>query len=269
MQDLIRSVNLKLARADSQVRTLADEISGWVSRNPITARVEFRDQRLGYRLILEEFEATSIENWGLLIGECAHNLRSALDNLAFGLARLRKDPPDNPAVIHFPIYLDRKIFEKNGKVHQSLNQMPPAAASLIEQLQPFQRDRSEVQGTPETDALVRLQWLNNHDKHRVPSIVLLAPDRMTHSWGVEYLSEEDAAANTPPDVTVSFDALHPGAVLLDYKTSRPIAKTMGEFTGKATVRMEIMNQRTPVVPTVSDLSYYTALIVDQFRHFFK
>ena len=91
MQDLIRSVDLKLARADSQVGALADQISAWTSGNPISARCELREGRLGYRLILEHFvETAPLNDWGLLVGECGYNLRSALDNLAFALARLGK-----------------------------------------------------------------------------------------------------------------------------------------------------------------------------------
>ena len=174
MQDLIRSVDLKLARADSQVRMLADQISGWTSRNPIRARVEYGEKRLGFRLIQEQFtEDAPLDDWGLLIGECVHNLRSALDNLAFALSRLRRDPPRNPGAIAFPIYCDKRQFKEHGI--RKLNQMPDAAKTLIERLQPFQRNRSDVEGTPETDALVLLQWLNNADKHRVPALVFIAP----------------------------------------------------------------------------------------------
>ena len=94
--------------------------------------------------------------------------------------------------------------------------MPVEAASLIERLQPFQRNRADVEGTPEKDALSYiLQWLNNTDKHRVPSVILIAPTEMAHSWEVQFYSDEDAKANAPPDTTVWFDALQPGVVLLD------------------------------------------------------
>jgi len=181
MHDLLRSVDLKLARADFQVRTIADQISGWCSKNPITGRCELRDDRLGYRLIVEDFAETApLDAWGLITGECVHNLRSSLDNLAFALARLRQDPPTNPAAIHFPICQDRSTFEKSDRVRRSLDQIPAETASRVERLQPFQRNRSDEEGTPETDALAQLQWLNNNDKHRVPSVVLIAPTEVSH-----------------------------------------------------------------------------------------
>ena len=147
--------------------------------------------------------------------------------------------------------------------------MPVEAASLIERLQPFQRNRADVEGTPETDALVLLQWLNNTDKHRVPSVILIAPTEMTHSWEVQFSSDEDAKANEPPDTTVWFDALQPGVVLLEYRTNRPIAKVKGGFHGQAIVALQTIHKRPSLPQTLGKLGYYTALIVAQFRDFFK
>jgi len=140
---LIRSVDAKLARAKVQVHVITDVISAWGSRiSNVATRCELREGRLGFRLIVEDFiDPPPLEEWGLLVGECAHNLRSALDNLAFALARLRCDPPPNPGRIAFPIFTDKSQFEK--KARQSLEQMPGAAEQLIENLQPFNRDGSQ------------------------------------------------------------------------------------------------------------------------------
>jgi hypothetical protein len=266
-EDLIRSVDLKLARADAQVRTLADQVSAWTARNPITARCELRDGRLGFRLIVQDFAETApLDDWGLLVGECVHNLRSALDNLAFALARLRQDPPSNPAAIHFPICQDKSMFDR---VRKSLGQMPAEAASLIELFQPFQRNRSDVEGTPEKDALVLLQRLNNTDKHRVPSVVLIAPTEIHHSCAAQFYSDEDAQANVPPDVKVWVDVLQPGVVLLEQKTNRPIDKVTGSFHVEAIVAIQTIHKRAPVVEVLSKLRDYTALVVAKFRGFYR
>jgi hypothetical protein len=270
MHEFLRSVDLKLVRADYQVRAIADQISAWCCKNPITARCELRDKRLGFRLILEEFiETAPLDYWGLLVGECIHNLRSALDNLAFALARLQRDPPRDAAAIHFPIYQDRSAFGQSNRVGRSLDQMQPEAASLIEQFQPFQCDRPQVEGPPETDALVLLQWLNNADKHRVPSVVLVAPTEMNHSCAAQFYSDEDAQANVPPDVREWCDALKPGVVLLEQRTNRPIASVVGSFYVEAVVAIQTLDKPAHVVETLSKLSYYTALVVDRFREFFK
>jgi hypothetical protein len=266
-KDLIRSVDLKLARADFQVRTICDQISAWTSKNLISARCELREERLGFRLILEDFvEPPPLDDWGLFMGECVHNLRSALDNLAFALSRLRCDPPVKPRAIAFPIFNDKSQFEKRGRA--KLGQMSTRAAKHIELLQPFQRDGSAAVGRPEDDALVLLQQLNNDDKHQVPTVVLLAPKETAHSFVVKFRSHADAKANEPPDATVWFDPLEPGVVLLDYRTNRPIERVHTAFLGKAIVAIQTAH-RPAVDITLRNLSKYTALVVEQFRRFFE
>lgn len=267
-QRLIRSVDLKLARADMQAKSLADSISAWASKNPISAQCELRESRLGCQLILENFTTPSMaDDWGLLVGECVHNLRSSLDNLAFALARLRYDPPERPSRIAFPVFELRADFEARGR--SSVDQLPDEAAALIQLIQPFQRDGSAERGAPDLDALVHLQLLSNTDKHRVPPIVLIAPTNIAHSIQVEFESEEDAAANVPPDTTVWAGPLEPGVVLLEYRTNRPIASVKGRFNYHAVVAIQTQKGFVQVDTYVQGLKYYTGLVVDQFRQFFN
>jgi hypothetical protein len=264
MRDFVRSVDLKLARADMQAKSLADSISVWASRNPIGGRCELRESRLGCRLILESFASPPpIDDWGLLLGECIHNLRSSLDSLAFALARLHRDPPERPSKIAFPIFETRTEFERRGR--PNVDQLPEKAAALIELIQPFQRDGSPGKGTPDLDALIHLQRLNNTDKHRIPSVVLVAPTNISHSVQVEFGSEEDAAANVPPDTTVWAGPLSPGVVLLDYRTNRPIASVKGRFDGHAVVAIQTPKGFEQVDTYVQGIKYHTGLVVDQFR----
>ena len=267
-QDLIRSVDLKLARAQTQTNTIAEQISAWTADNPVTVRSELREGRMGFRLIFEGFaKPPPLDNWGILIGECVHNLRSSLDNLAFALSRLHCDPPESPTAIRFPICQKRSRFRKSRQ--GNLDQMPPVAASRIEKLQPFQRERSDVEGTPDSDPLVLLQRLSNDDKHRVPSVVVPVPTEIRHECSVEFYSEEDAKADDPPYVAPWFDVLSPSVVLLEQKTNRPVAKVHGNFQGKVVVALQISDKRPPVVRVLNEVGYYTALVVDQFREFFK
>lgn len=269
-QDLIRSVDLKLARAKSQVAMLADEISAWSARNPINTRQELREGGLGFRVILEDFvDSPPLDDWGLLIGECVHNLRSALDNLAYSLARLKCDPPSRPDRVRFPICEDRSKFKKENR--RSLDQMQAEAVSLIEQLQPFQRERPDVEATPDRDPLVLLRWLSNRDKHRVPPVVLLNPAEIRYAYGAQFYSSEDLKANMPPDATVWLDPLKPGAVLMEHRTTRPIKGVIGNSTVHARVAIETEtgHKRVSVDKAMGKLSTYTAEVVDLFRGFFK
>lgn len=265
---LDRSVNLKLARASKQGEDLSASIAFWGSENPITADCKLRNERLGFQLILREFgNPPPLEEWGLIFGECVHNLRSALDNLTFALARVRQDPPQRPNRIAFPIHEDKTKFQNNGRSY--IDQLPPTAADLIEKLQPFQRDGSEEVGTPDRDPLVLLQELNNADKHRVPALVLVAPKEITHEVGVVFLSDEDGSANTPPDTTVWGGPLAPGVVLLEWRTTKPVVSVSGGVTAKATVAIQHNGNTLPVGATLKALGQYTYLVVTQFDQFFR
>ena len=267
MQDFVRSVDLKLARARMQAKTLANSVSIWASENPIGGRCELRELRLGCRLIVEDLKKPSmVDEWGLLLGECIHNLRSSLDNLAFALARLRRAPPERPSKIAFPIFETRAEFERRGRAN--IDQLPDQAVALIELIQPFQRNGSIERDSPDLDALVHLQRLNNTDKHRIPTVVLIAPTNVAHSVQVEFSSEEDAVANTPPDTTLWAGPLEPGVVLLDYRTNRPIVSVKGRFDGQAVVAIQTPKGFEQVDTYVPGIAYYTGLVVEQFRPFF-
>jgi hypothetical protein len=265
---LIRSVDAKLVRAKVQTHAITDAISVWgATGGNVAAHCELREGRLGFRLIVDDFiQPPQTEDWGILVGECVHNLRSALDNLAFALARLQCDPPPRPGRISFPIFTDKSKFEKDGR--SALTQMPAAAASLIERLQPFNRDGSLAMGTPESDALVMLQWLNNADKHRIPSVVLVGQVDATHEASVEFYTEEDATASGPPDITAWNGPLQPGVVLIDSRTKNPVAKVKGQFKVRATVAIETNLGHSPLIVAVQSMGFYTGLVVDQFRSLF-
>lgn len=230
-------------------------------------RCELREGRFGFRLVLEEFaEAPALETWALVLGDCVHNLRSALDNLAFALARLEQDPPMRPGQIAFPICETKEDFDRRRE--RLFAQLPRSASELIERLQPFQRDGLPDKGTPDRDALVLLRWFSNADKHRVPAVVLLAPAAVKSSCSVEFLNEADAEANLPPDQTAWLGPLSPGTVLVEHRTSTPIASVKGQFDAHAIVAVETVGDPLPVATTIQSLGYYVSLVVEQFRAFF-
>jgi hypothetical protein len=99
-------------------------------------------------------------------------------------------------------------------------------------------------------------------------VTLIAPETVGHSCEVEFLSEEDAEANVPPDQTVWAGPLSTGVGLVEHRTTRPIAKVRGKFDGQAIVAIETEHGPLPASATVRDLGYYTALVAAQFREFF-
>lgn len=267
METHLEPVFAKLERARMHSLDLTGAMAAWAVANPIQAQCELREGRLGYRLIQLDYSAPPpLTEWGLILGDYAHNVRSSLDNLAYALARLRRDPPDRPTAIAFPIYNDESKFRQNGR--RSIDQLPDEAATVIERIQPFQRSGSQVEGTVDQDPLLFLQELNNSDKHRVPSVVLVAPANLHHEHEVEFQTEEGAEQDAPPDVTAWSGPLKPGTVLFELRSRHPVARVKGRTEIRAVIAVEVLSKPFPVDFLVTSLGAYTSMILEQFRGFF-
>ena len=230
--------------------------------------MEYLDDRRGFKIIITEFEAPkAVDDWTVLLGEYVHNIRSALDNLAFALARIENDPPKDPGKIAFPIFLEKSKFENNGR--DKLSQLPEKAAKLIGMLQPFTRDGSAQHGTPESDALLLINNLSNSDKHRKPSIIFMAPTKLVHNFLVVFRSDQDAIDSEPHHIKISPGSLEHGKVLIEYTTNSPVEKVVGSLVGTAVVLLETPNGPLELIQLCKGMHYYTSLVVSQFDHFFK
>jgi hypothetical protein len=111
---------------------------------------------------------------GLILGEIVHDLRSALDQLAWQLALLHEDPEvlEDPRVgnaIYFPITYSIEKFETN----RTTPHLSAEAAALIESRQPYHND-----GLALVNPLAILHAWSNDDKHRslTPSLGQLSMD---------------------------------------------------------------------------------------------
>jgi hypothetical protein len=106
----------------------------------------------------------------LLIGDCVHNLRSALDNLIYELLVARHgDPPPTKFVEYseFPIF-SQPMSAKARK--RRIGGIAPVVRTIIEGLQPYNRGQKFA-----SDPLWVLHELSRIDKHRLPLVVLMVP----------------------------------------------------------------------------------------------
>ena len=173
---------LKLRRAESEVHRLAfAEDAFRQNANYRAVRAEF-NRKTGKYVYRVRIGSEPNPDWGVYIGEIAHNLRSALDGLVYGLT---KTPTDNTA---FPIVLygrtDRKEIRHRRVVRvqrfwrgKLRNQAPPSLdgvskpyQTMIEGMQPYKR-RQPVRGLGRSSVLWMLHQLNIVDKHRLIPVV--------------------------------------------------------------------------------------------------
>src|SRR5689334_7322811 len=129
MSDLFHPIDSKFKHTQSLITELGGLITNSSFDNLFKLKVEFKENRLGYRLIVEKIDFSQLKDWGLRAGDCLVNLRSVLDNLVYALALLKKNPPNNARCIYFPICKSQEEFGK--KAAQCLSQLPENVAIVL------------------------------------------------------------------------------------------------------------------------------------------
>jgi hypothetical protein len=151
----LEAIDLRLKRADQHLRTLDRKQSAFLDKEDRSIGGYFDANTSEYVFRVEgEMPDPRI---GLFVGEFAHNLRAALDNLVWQLVRLRGGSPTRRT--EFPIYESRKRYRDRGR--GALRGVSADDRAAIEVIQPFEAG----EGAPDT-YLALLAWLNNVDKHR-------------------------------------------------------------------------------------------------------
>jgi len=138
-----------------------------------------------------------------IIGDCLHNLRSALDNLAYELAVAHQggplpEPFDRRS--EFPLFGERPMRTDERK--NKIGCIHPRAQVIIKRLQPYRRGERYT-----LHLLWQLHQLSNFDKHRLPHITLLA------NVAGSYFPN---SPTRPPDLKVSLGPVEDGAVVGSY-----------------------------------------------------
>jgi hypothetical protein len=257
------NVFLKVDRASARAAALSANIAAFCQDHMIALDVQYREGRLGIKLVCQmEGMLVLLREWSVELGEVVYSLRSALDNLIYACAQTASDPPPRPRELQFPIIQDFRQY-KNA-VREIEPQLPVGIAELLEKIQPYQRSKPDVEGSPEHGPLVLLNWISNHDKHRMPVPFLVPPREIAFTQTCEFASEADADANVPPDVVVHAGPLSHGATLLEYRTKHPVTRVSGQFKIAAHVAFETHLSTREVSEAIGQLTWYTRLVVDEF-----
>ncbi|WP_439821366.1 hypothetical protein ACSPX5_07910 [Pseudomonas sp. HLG18] len=261
----LASVNAKIKRSERQIYKIAEDLNLASDAIDIKVESEVKENGLGYRLIVKDLQGFSLEDISMQIGECVHNLRSSLDNLAYALARLTLDPPAEIKNIAFPVCIDKKSYGKNWKERVE-KMFHPDVVAVIESVQPY--TRTGEYGTPEGDPLYLLNGLNNSDKHRVPNLVVLAQEKIVFNGSIKYYRMEDAYADGAPDLKVSIDPIVSGMTLLDATTKYPVDKVEGHFNIHGRVMLEVNGEYYDSVEYLKMTRAYLMAVYDLFAGFF-
>jgi hypothetical protein len=150
----------KVDRAEEAIDRMAQEWVTWRESNPYPTRVQ-ADDATGEHHVFFDFSTPAPLRFPVLLGEIAHDLRSALDHLVWREAVEhvgRKRAEKNAGKITFPICRTRIDFAAS-KVKPFVTS---DAWKLIERHQPYDRGKP-----PRPKTLGMLHWINRVDKHRL------------------------------------------------------------------------------------------------------
>jgi len=169
----LEGVRPKLARAGQHIEHLNREFAVFFWDKPYRFASHFDGDRETLSLRFELLTEPRAE-WGVLLGETVHNLRSALDHLAWQL--VDRNGGTTSRWIQFPIF--KKESDYFGWRKPGRRRPDPFAGVCsqvvagIEALQPYKR-----RNDPENHPLAILNGLSNHDKHKllVPTFVSVRP----------------------------------------------------------------------------------------------
>ena len=203
--------DLRLERAWEYLQRLEAECRGWLKPRPYRVYGELDPERRNKLIKVEIFRAPPPE-LGLLIGDCLHNMRSALDNLVYDLAIAHRGFPLSKSIAkgsQFPIFKDRDQFM--GKGMNQIRGIHPDAKAIIESLQPYHRGEKFA-----FHRLWMLRELSNADKHRLLHPTLLQPSAMAY-----FADELDVF-----DITWTLGPVENGAEIARYPYSGEVGAEM-------------------------------------------
>ena len=158
----MESADAKMIRAHENIEGVAREINDWFASIEVKIYLKTAPDNRAPWLVVHVTDYIPPIRLSILIGECVHNMRSALDNLVCGLALTLK-PTCKCRDLAFPLYKDQAEWDE--KADKSLKGIPPLAKESTRQLQPWL-------DTVSPNPLTILNKLSNIDKHRACNFTL-------------------------------------------------------------------------------------------------
>jgi hypothetical protein len=259
LYDVIGIARLKFQAMAEHMDRLDKTVERWLEGKTEVAVLvgEANSQRTKYLFTVEEVIPYPAEEWGIILGDAVHCLRSALDQLMWGMC----DPKERGQRTQFPICLNRREWVT----------LAPAMywgasdglVKVLDRLQPYHRgDMNAAREHP----LAQLMALSNLDKHRtIPAITLVADETeatILSTEGIEKWSSltfhegkayEQGAVIASSQIVPDESGLEPK---MDMKIEASFDIGFGVITASPTITHK------PVHATFYEIASYVARILD-------
>lgn len=209
---------VKQRQADQHLRRFAEGCAQYVESAHVGFRYD-RDPIAGTIRVSLEAHAEPPMSLGAIIGDVLHNLRSALDSVAWETCQRAGVPADRENRVYFPIGI--RPAEWKSLAGRQLPNVAQTHVQVFRRQQPWYWDEEarangmNVVSTADKHPLARLHQLAKVDRHRVPRPVLA---RAGDTWlggptGVQVeLTRGPVRRARPGEVVLEWRMNPPGAV---------------------------------------------------------
>lgn len=172
--DRSASIQAKIKRADEHVRNLTSEIMAFWNTPNRYAIAPQRDPETGDEVFyLNGNDLRPPPRWGVIVGDVFHNLRSALDHLAWQLVLANGGKVGRH--IQFPIFEEpHTVKEYEAKAAGMIKGSSDSAMRLVKGMHAYKGGKCP--------ALCLVHALNNVDKHRALILMGVAVFDATTSY---------------------------------------------------------------------------------------
>ncbi|CAM4251983.1 hypothetical protein [Flavobacterium terrigena] len=239
--EFLKPTLIKLERARKQLLEIYDFNKNLWKENKIQITPKLCVDKKGYEFYTNNYtEDNLLEEISLRIGEYIHNLRSTLDNLIFGFARIKTNPPTKPIKLSFPIFENENYFVKDTK--EIFNQIPEILKNEIIKYQPYNVRKNNPKSENSLYSLSIVQTLNNIDKHRVPIILVANLNEIKFDGSFEFDNEDFTNIIDEKNGFCNFYKVLPNSKIFEFRTLEKIEKMNMNFDVSVDIAIDYPNQ---------------------------
>lgn len=237
--------DLKWSRANTHIGGLRMKFGEWHASAPVSVETVLREDRQGIDLVARVPSGIPKHEWSLALGDALHNLRSAFDAVAWGMAHFNDAEPTRPKRVAFPICEDERQWDEAVRVW--VGELPQELQERIKLLQPYTYAPGKV------TVLSMLHELDIQDKHR--DMLTVSADLQAINLDGYYYSYEDPLVEAVPRVEMYPDSKFADGVVLGTIHAGAAIRTLGQM---------IMTPTTKVQLTYRDSTFDVMEMLQQF-----
>lgn len=220
--------DLKWSRANTHIAALQAKFGEWHASAPVSVESVLREDRQGIDLVARVPRGIPKYEWALGLGDALHNLRSAFDAVAWGMAHFNDAKPTRPKRVAFPICEDDKQW--NEALKAWVREIHPELQERLRIMQPFTYAPGAV------TVLSMLHDLDIQDKHR--DILTVSADLHAVNLGGSFEYEDHGVQATVRVEMHSDVKFGDGVVLGTIHAGAPI-RTVSQIILRPTMRVEL------------------------------